>query len=593
MRGLLLSFATLLLVCSPGSAQALKDPAEVMPANAIAYLEVRQPGALVKELVGLFENSALGNVPESLFKFLEELKVPPPPRGFRDLGATGLFLAPEIVREAGRLQGAAVAMTGLDARGQPEFVAVGLPGESTLPRLAFRTLLAMSPLQRLDPIEGVPVYQIGGVACAMTPDALVLGTPKLVKDVVARIKGKGDKNGLAGVAHFTEARKQAGDEPGVFAYIGINEALAATLEMPALGQAEKQLMEALFKTLTMKAFRFQAYSLSLDKGTLRLREVVQFDPKEKNALLELLPPEGVKRELFHFTPNDAVAALALANGDGAKRWTRVMELLDEIAKLVGQPQVPSEEIAKLFKAVEIDPAKDVLGRINAVAVALGDPLKSQQKPGAMPDIPAVLVIEATDEDAAKKLLDELLPHLYSLATHSKDAKPATKEIGGRTLQTLPLPGSMSLSYGREGRTVVVGVSTNAVAQTLSNGAKKLGLLADDKVAAALKDIQSPIFLGVGKPFSLMRGAAVTSVIVRGGAPQAAGPEALLKEFGRLVESEGLLLVSLSRQRERLVEEVTWSRLKPGVGQLVDLGLKFYLLGAPAEARPQPRQRPDN
>jgi hypothetical protein len=106
MRPSLLASFALLLFCGagPASAQGIKDPAEVMPARVLAYAELRQPGALVKEIAGLFENSALSNVPESLFKLLDEMKAPLPRRGLGELGAFGLLLSPEVVLEAQRLQ---------------------------------------------------------------------------------------------------------------------------------------------------------------------------------------------------------------------------------------------------------------------------------------------------------------------------------------------------------------------------------------------------------------------------------------------------------------------------------------------------------
>src|SRR5262245_5417245 len=83
MRRSMLWSLTLLAFCVPPSlAQPIKDPATVMPANVLVYGEVRQPGELVKEFVSLFENSMFSNVPESLFKMMEEMKAPPPRHGF-------------------------------------------------------------------------------------------------------------------------------------------------------------------------------------------------------------------------------------------------------------------------------------------------------------------------------------------------------------------------------------------------------------------------------------------------------------------------------------------------------------------------------
>src|SRR5205823_11119433 len=100
----------------------------------LAYAELRLPGPLVKEIASLFENTPLANVPDSLLK-LWGPKGPPPQTtatATRGMGAIGLLFSPEMLREAERVQGAAVALTGVKD-GQPQGVLMILPGESNGP----------------------------------------------------------------------------------------------------------------------------------------------------------------------------------------------------------------------------------------------------------------------------------------------------------------------------------------------------------------------------------------------------------------------------------------------------------------------------
>src|SRR5204863_479530 len=55
------------------AAQSIKTPAELMPADAATYIELRQPGQLVKELQGLLEGSVLSR-PAALAKLQETYK---------------------------------------------------------------------------------------------------------------------------------------------------------------------------------------------------------------------------------------------------------------------------------------------------------------------------------------------------------------------------------------------------------------------------------------------------------------------------------------------------------------------------------------
>ena len=104
--------------------------------------------------------------------------------GFRrspdEVLVASLLLAPEIPAELGRIQGAAIAMTGLDKaeRGTPpEFVAIILPGDSNILRLMWRALPLMiasghgsanpkwriettSRFEAIDEVEGVALYRM-------------------------------------------------------------------------------------------------------------------------------------------------------------------------------------------------------------------------------------------------------------------------------------------------------------------------------------------------------------------------------------------------------------------------------------------------
>jgi hypothetical protein len=633
---MLWSLALLALCVPPSLAQPIKDPAAVMPANVLVYGEVRQPGELVKEFVSLVENSMLSNVPESLFKMMEELKAPPPPRGFEELGGIGLLLSPEVVREAGRLQGAAAAITGLDEHGHPEFVFIGLPGESNLPRLAFRAALTLERVKPSEKVADVQLYRPFrregekttefGPAYAMMPNALIAGTPRIVKDVIERIKGKKEES-LASLDGYREANKEAANRPGLFTFINVTEGLAFAGKLPNIDAGGKQILKM------FAAIRAQSYALSLEKGTLRLREVILLDPKEK-GFLDLLPTEPVRREMLHFTPNDAVAALAVSASHGVKRYEKLLELLDLIAKNSGGDKVPSEEIGKTMKALDLDIGKDIIGRMNSVAFAAGDPSKAPMREVEEkgpdfestvhhPEFPLVLAIEATDEDAAAKLLDEVVPKVYGAIHRMKDVKPESKEVRGQKVQTLPINKHFSLNFGRAGRTIVLGPYAEPVAQALNNGTKKQGLLGEDKVAAELKEIEAPFALGVVKPLTLVKALLMTRLGVSGRAikpkpedrpknqpqarravpedekPTTAQPEGkpeipFQKEIDKLLEGEGLIVLSVTRQRDRIVEDVTWTRLKPAVSQLVDLGVKMWLMHRPVRgpgAAPAPRDEP--
>src|SRR5207244_1673198 len=102
--------AAFLLLVGPVRAE-VKDPADLFPSQTLAYLEFREPGRLAKEIGALVKGSVLENLPASIAKFRAEH-----PSNqfwmFQSVGMSGIFASPECIAELGRLQGAAVALTG-------------------------------------------------------------------------------------------------------------------------------------------------------------------------------------------------------------------------------------------------------------------------------------------------------------------------------------------------------------------------------------------------------------------------------------------------------------------------------------------------
>jgi hypothetical protein len=685
LRLLVLAVTAALLGEGGARAQKIQSPAELFSAKTLAYGEIRQPGQLAKEVRGLFEGSVLGNVPTSLDKLRDKLtKAGVSPWELQPLGAFGLALAPEVTKEISRLKGAGVGLMGIDKHGEPEFLAVVLPGDSQAPAFFMRAFLTMAPVHAVGKVEGVTIYQAVerrfqrvdrpfddkkdgpppaprlsevGPAVAMMPGALFIGTPEAVKDAIRRAKGKAQEESLGKSEAFQEASKDAGTQPGLFAFVNVPGMAEFILEQarphplkPRAGagaqeqaeveavQAERKRMEeaiaALTKLLNPKAFRSLAYSLTLSKGTLRYREMARLDPKEKSPLLELLPATPVNTELLHFAPKDATAVAALSNGDGEKRWTRLLEVIDTIDQLMDNTPkqfLPSQHMKKLEEALKISIAKDVAGKISNVAVAVGDlwnaPVKKvvEKGPGfesvsISPQIPVVVIVQATDEDAARKLT-ELLPQVCGLLKGKNDVKPATKQVGGQTIAILPLGRHEALHYGRHGSTIVLGPYQKPVAQALADGAAQKGWLATAKDAAVLTKLKDPLLVAVVKPVSclgaglLMRGHGhVHSEArpIRGGIPDARpdtkpspneadkgddkappprperkvtvtvteGPAdhdetevRLKKELGKLLAGEEPLVVNVTRTDERIQAEATVGGLKPLVARLTDFAIE--------------------
>jgi hypothetical protein len=700
--GLFLHAATAaVLAAASARAQQPQTPAELFPAKILVYAEVRQPGELAREIASLFRGSLLTNVPDSLVKLHDKLGKEDPRGDLRGIGAMGLGLCPEVLREVGRIKGAAAALLGIDKSGEPEYLVAVLPGDSQAPTFLLRTYLTMGDVRPVGKAEGVTLYcsvqrvwrrspdtrpdrggprpqpqaptiREYGPVFAMTPEGVFIGSPEAVKGAIRRVKGKGDGASLAMSETFRQASKEAPDEPGLFTY-GEPPALAEILLLvgargrpapagrevftdddvqaaappePAASPAPARKAAAppepaaspaprgvpwiwvVAKALNLRAFRSEWRSVTLSKGTLRFRQSVLLDPTQKSIVLDLLPVMPVDTSLLHYVPKDAVLAVALSNSDGAKRWARLLEFVDEIERLAGagrEKAQPSAAVRQIERELGVDFGRDVAGKIRTLGFALGNlqniPVRKVIRKGPnfesgsfTPEIPALILVQAVDEESARKLTDDFLPKFL----RAKGLEPAARDVKGQTLYQLKLGEHENFYYGRHASTIVLGPYEDPVAQALAAGSGKNGWLADAKLATRLKKLHQPVALAIAKPasallgFVLLRGGGyhkqtatsapekgftpgpVKDTVERGPASLGKEEQQMLKRLGKVLAKEDLLVYSVTRTQERIGGEATLGGLRELFPSLTDFAIEeamhYYRMAIGVEKRAVEAQR---
>src|SRR5262245_32083942 len=112
--------AVVLALSTPANAQP-KDPAELFPAQTLAYLEVRQPDKLAREGTALVKGSALEDLAAVCAKARTERagKDDEYSFGYFMFAEMGIFFSPEGLAEFGRVGGGAVAITGWNKEDGP------------------------------------------------------------------------------------------------------------------------------------------------------------------------------------------------------------------------------------------------------------------------------------------------------------------------------------------------------------------------------------------------------------------------------------------------------------------------------------------
>jgi hypothetical protein len=627
-----------------GTRAAAQSLADLAPAKTLAYVELQQPAELAKELAALMEGSYLANVPDSLAPLYAKAGAARR-HGQDPLAMIGVALAPEMFKEFGRIKGAAVAITGIDKEeGMPEFLVIVQPGESNMPGLMMRMFVAsfMSGSSRVDggkrterhgaferagETEGVglyryverrfekndekPMMRVSGPALAQLPDMLLIGSPELVKQTIRRAKKKDASGALSGVPAFRKAQDDTAPAPGLFAYanppavmemieqLGVFDARprgkgkAPDAQQPdAAVEHANTWIHALVKFVNPKALVAVADQLSLRDGTLHYRRRVYLDAKEKSPLVELLPKGPVPQHLLDFAAPDSLLFAAVANDDGEKRWQRLLDFVDGLFKGGGDRDLPSRAVAEFERGLGLSIGKDVLGKIRGVGVAMASVdhlMKGLAKP-RFADIgpPMVLLVDAVDETSATRLAQDIVPKLFAAMSHGREVADAERTVAGHKLRVLEIKNrGYSLSYGREGTTLVLGPDESLVAMALTQGQKKQGLRGDATTVKRLRAAGDPFAVCVMRPATTAAGAFAYLISSFGpGQAKVHVPKEAHQLFD-LIKTEKPVVLTLTRTSDYLAADASYPGLRPLLARVTN-----FFLEERFRAREAIQPRPD-
>jgi hypothetical protein len=605
----------------------MRDAVELLPAQTLACLELRQPARLSREVAALVKGSSLEDLPRRMAKKRAENE------GDRDfpytwqrsmLAMLSMFLSPEMLDEAGRIRGGFIALTGFAKDGTPEVVGVLQSGGSNLPGMYMRGFLSFAQPRLVGEVEDVPLFremsysyaakQPGGPAqmeqhesgpvMARMPGLLLFGsTVDSLKEVIRRAKGKNGDVSLTSVRAFKSAAALR-DRPGLFVYVdmaGLEAQLDEHTRQPGhpLGRAQAVLKAVLGK----ESVRNLTASLTLSSGNLEWQVRANLNDKADSPLLGLLPDTAARRELLQFAPRGALLAMAGGLGEGEKRWKTLLKLLDALDRFEGHGEAnrPSKMIGELEEKLNLHIGKDVAAQLSGAGLVVhrdwGRDLNRW-----------TLLLRAVDTAAADKLEKHGLPRLLSLGG-AKIRLAVEEEVQGQRIKTVR--GATPLHYGRRGSVFVVGPDRDSVVSSLMAGSKKEGWPSEAKAADALKEIdERAVAVGVVSPaqaivdvFALMRqivgqpriAPAKMKAVPNGKGPAGPPPappqppeesaeEAKIKaELRKAFEPLPPLTFSLNRQPDVLVLEMRPVALRRIAPRLLDVWVESLVKGMSQEA----------
>jgi hypothetical protein len=508
-----LALVALPIIVSSACAQK-KDAIELLPAQTLACLELRQPTRLAREIALLVQGSALDDLPRRLAKIRAQAGQQNDRLSYRrreELTVLNVFLCREMLDEAGRVGGGFVAMTDFGKDNLPNVVGVLQNGTSNMPGIFLSAFSTSSMVHLVGEVEGVPLFREkmrmynlppagpgeapqfqerdSGPLVGRLPGAIVFGSSvDSCKDVIRRAKGK--RSAEASLNNLRAFKDSAAlrEKPGLFAYVDVAALQGKFDEAIQKSDRGAARFERGFQAILGKdAVRNLTLSLTLHNGALEGRIRCEVNAKSESPLLGLLPDRTAPREMLHFAPRDALLALASGFDDHEKRWKTLLKYLDAMYDLDGRAgdNRPSRAVAEMEKKLNFHIDKDVLAHLTGTGFVIAKDWRHKPAQG-------VLLLQAPDAESATKLEKDGLPRLFSLGS-DEVYTVMEEEVGGWRIKTMKnwvgvkgfLP---AVHFGRQGAVVVVGFDAERVADALIAGGKKAGLLGEAKVAEAVKEI---------------------------------------------------------------------------------------------------------
>lgn len=392
--------ATILACLSSEAPAADREPASLVPASVLAYVELRDPSAIAEAWAGWMKGTAFdgslktaGDRRDRASEFKQLAAIP-------QLGQIGLLASPEARSEIRKLKGAAAALTGFDEKGNPEFIAYVLTGESTVAGLLIRSFLTASPdLRRVATVDGVPLFQqripapiqygpdgkplpsppdVAKVDDAMLTYASVPGLfviasrPKLVEDALKRWEGKG-KESLAETLQYRDSSKT--DSGAIVALAFPQKLFAAYSESLKKSGADKDADWLAWLRFVVKPEAIQTLSASMKVADDGLEFTTSFniDPNVSSPLFGLLAEHGTT-----MTPHSATGLTVAVSGRNAES---ILVFADAVAKAAGiVGRLPSDVVAKAERESGVRWSKEVFPTLKSFSLDCGSRDEAPLKP---------------------------------------------------------------------------------------------------------------------------------------------------------------------------------------------------------------------
>ena len=485
-----------------------KEIAELFPADALAYAEINRPGEVGRELALFLKGSVLakGSMAEGT-------------TDASDAGILAAFLDPDMLKQAGRFNGVAVALTGFSKRGEPEFVAAILTGDSKRPGNVVRAFLAANPeCRKVASVEGIDLYQaeiaqieedplgaavpiavdqprkvlhVGPVFAHAPGIVLRASSKELLAATIRRFKGKEKSDSLPSHQSFQRLVDRR-SEAGILCFADA-KALLGLLEARRKLHGDSESFAGLVfrKWLPSASIHSFVARLDIKSEAIAIRGSIGLDGKASGPLAEFLEGQSLSLPDLHVISKGTPLALTLQLPAGEGRLPRLLALLDSVVKSTGTLGPSAGELVR-----ELDEKKILstanLGKIDRITLLL-PPIKSWTN--GLPTMPTVLLHGETAE--ALEPIETALPAFLALLNDAK-ADAVTETIDGIKIKALESKATalgVPIHFGRHDRTLAIGTNGKFIAACLLADPVQ-STVSQSAISAAIEAADKPAVVGI-------------------------------------------------------------------------------------------------
>lgn len=438
-----------------------RDPAALMPANTLIYMELVQPGRQLEQILEMLQESGLDESLEALMNNMQRTGTRP--GGPARPSPLRMILNPSLLSELKKIEGLAFGVTKLNDPAtridDPEFVGILLPGQSQAVRGMVQMLLTMSS-KSVETIGESTLHRLKGngqhpIFAAITPDAILLGSPReSVTATVDRLNGEDSASSLADQQRFQRQAGARRQDSVILMYADVHKILSNAKDMMETHKAHE--LALLNELADIEAIDDLSLRSRLMDDGVAFEMAVTFKPDRPNTFYKLIHTPPADRALLNYIPADTLACVLMSLDDGAAKYDALMDFAEKAVEIARRTEPgkdhndPAEGVTELESALGINLRDDLFANIVSIAAAVtapGDEVLQLAAAGDDPDsayaLSSLLAIRVKSPDQFQKALTTMASAAarHHLKDPNAEAAITTDKVNDVPVSRYTIPGA--------------------------------------------------------------------------------------------------------------------------------------------------------